>query len=212
MFFYTQNTHKLCEFNTADKICEAALTLFAQQGFFNTSMHHIQKESKISIGAIYHHFKDKKGIASALQENILAQMDVAFIDVINQHKTFEEKYFNIVKLLLVMTEEEPRTMKFIFHSKYSEYSDLNKSIFQSKPFQNIHHEMTSGCENDAFNQQECSIDLIMATLFSLPIQLIQLRLDGVIKKPITDRAELIYKVIWDGLCSEFQNTGKKISD
>ncbi len=103
-------------------------------------------------------------------------------------------------------------MKFIFHSKYSEYSDLNKSIFQSKPFQSISHKMMNNCNSSILNQQEHSIDLIMATLLSLPVQLIQLQLDEAIKDSIIDKAELVCNIIWGGRCDEYQSVGNKIND
>ncbi len=202
MFFYTKNTYKLCEFNTEDKICEAALTLFSQQGFFNTSIHHIQKEAQVSIGSIYYHFDNKQDIAQTLQTKILEQMDMAFIDVLNQHNLFHEKYFHIIKLLFTMTEIEFRPMKFIFHSKYSEYSNLNKSIFQTKPFKSINREVANNCNSDIIKRLSHSIDLMMATLFSLPIQLIQLRLDGIVKTQLTEQTDIVFKTIWDGLCKQ----------
>ena len=208
MFFYTKNTHKLCKFSTADKICEAALTLFAEQGFFNTSIHHIQEKSQVSIGSIYHHFGNKKTIANQLQTQILTQMDLAFAEVIAQNEScqdtsFQDKYLQLINLLFTMTEEEPRTMKFIFHSKYSEYSNLHKSIFQSAPFKSIYNEVVNDCNSPIIAEQLDSIDLIMATLFSLPIQLIQLRLDKVLTKPITQRTEIVFKTVWGGLCKEY---------
>ena len=130
-------------------------------------------------------------------------MDLAFLDVISQHNSFQENYFNIVALLFIMTEKEPRTMRFIFHSKYSEYSDLNKSIFQSKPFKIIHNDMIKHIKNPKNMQQTDSIDLIMSDLFSLPIQLIQLRLDKVIKEPVTEQTHRVFKSIWNGLCDEY---------
>jgi len=200
MFFYNGNTHKTCTFSTADKICEAALTLFSQQGFFNTSVHHIQQEAQVSIGSIYHHFGSKEAIANKLYAKILDQMNDAFVDIISQHESFQDKYFHITKLLFEMTETESRTMKFIFHTKYSEYCDLNKSIYQSKPFQTIYKEVTISCDSEVMKEQLETIDLIMASLFSLPIQLIQLHLDGVIKTPITERTAITNKLVWDGLC------------
>ncbi|MDC9727207.1 MAG: TetR/AcrR family transcriptional regulator [Candidatus Thioglobus sp.] len=204
MFFYTKNTKKQCTFNTADKINEAALTLFAEHGFFNTSIHHIQKKSQVSIGSIYHHFGSKEAIADSLQKKILEQMEESFIDVINQYDTFQEKYYHIIELLFLMTESEPRAMQFIFHSKYSEYSKLSKSIYQSKPFSAIHKEVKIHCKNSIIDQKIHSVDLTMALLFGFAIQLIQLRLDKVMVKPITLEIDTVFNAVWNGVCSEKQ--------
>lgn len=202
MFFYTKNTHKLCTFSTSDKICEAALTLFSQKGFFNTSIHNIQKKSNVSIGSIYHYFKSKEYIANNLYKNILSQMDESFIDVMSQHETFQDKYFHIIKLLFEMTEKEKRTMRFVFHSKYSEYCNSCKPIYQTTPFETIYKEITLNCDSEIMKKQMPSISLIMSSLFSLPIQLIQLRLDNIIKEPITNQTDVVNKIVWNGLCEK----------
>ncbi len=47
------------------KIIDTALRLFSDKGYFNTSLQDIRKEANVSIGGIYHHFKNKEEIASA---------------------------------------------------------------------------------------------------------------------------------------------------
>ena len=56
------------------RILTAALDLFVNRGFHNVSVHDVQKQADVSIGSIYNHFGGKEGIAKALYEHLLIEM------------------------------------------------------------------------------------------------------------------------------------------
>ena len=43
-----------------ERILQASLELFVDQGYFNTNVPDISKKSKCSVGSIYHHFLNKE--------------------------------------------------------------------------------------------------------------------------------------------------------
>ena len=49
-----------------DRVLETALRLFAREGFQNVTIARISKESKVSVGNIYHYFPGKKEIFDAV--------------------------------------------------------------------------------------------------------------------------------------------------
>ena len=55
-----------------EQILQAAETLFSSKGYHGTSMNDIVKESGLSKGAIYGHFRSKEQLFQALQERQLA--------------------------------------------------------------------------------------------------------------------------------------------
>ena len=48
------------------RILAAALKLFVEQGYFNTNVPDLSRESKCSVGSIYHNFTNKEEVATAL--------------------------------------------------------------------------------------------------------------------------------------------------
>src|SRR5476649_1876786 len=58
----------LSSISPRDRILAAALKLFVEQGYFNTNVPDLSRESKCSVGSIYHNFKNKEEVASALYE------------------------------------------------------------------------------------------------------------------------------------------------
>lgn len=49
-----------------DKVLDAALKLFDENGYVATTIEDVRLQSEVSVGSIYHHFGSKEGIAGAL--------------------------------------------------------------------------------------------------------------------------------------------------
>ncbi len=60
---------------TQSRVLDAAETLFFEQGYEATSVNNVAKRAKCSIGSVYHHFKDKKAIAFALFDRMMADFE-----------------------------------------------------------------------------------------------------------------------------------------
>ena len=76
--------------NTKDRqgtILSVALKLFTERGYFNTSVHDIQKQAKVSIGSIYHHFGNKEAIAKAIFTHIESSMNDVISAIMATHST-----------------------------------------------------------------------------------------------------------------------------
>jgi len=59
---------------TAGAIARAARRQFAKKGFEAASLQEIAREARVTTGAIYHHFADKKALFLAVAEQIEAEL------------------------------------------------------------------------------------------------------------------------------------------
>ena len=59
---------------TRDRILDAALRLFAERSFAGTSLQMIADEMGLTKAAVYHHFRTREDLLSALAEPALAEM------------------------------------------------------------------------------------------------------------------------------------------
>lgn len=59
---------------TVEKILDAAAQLFAQKGYQNTTLQDIIERTKLSKGAVYHHFRSKEEIARRVGDRLGEQM------------------------------------------------------------------------------------------------------------------------------------------
>ena len=64
--------------NNRERILEAALSLFNDQGTGAVSTNHIAEAAGISPGNLYYHFRNKEEIIRALFERLFAEWDIAF--------------------------------------------------------------------------------------------------------------------------------------
>jgi AcrR family transcriptional regulator len=120
---------------THDEILQAALKLFAQQGYFNTFLTDITDAVGIKTTAgIYQHFKNKQAIASALYGNVLDSLSISIDDIRRRNRKASEQLREIVDLLFNLTAEAPEVMKFLLLIKVDEFLPDEKPLLDTAPF------------------------------------------------------------------------------
>ena len=81
---------------TRDDVLLVALKLFAQKGYFNTSLTDIKEACGLkTTSGIYQHFKTKQSIAEALFDNILDSLSISIDDIRRRNRKVQN---NCVKL------------------------------------------------------------------------------------------------------------------
>ncbi|WP_417610049.1 TetR/AcrR family transcriptional regulator [Owenweeksia hongkongensis] len=65
-----------------EKILEAALQLFAEQGYAATSTSKVAKVAGVSEGLIFRHFKNKEGLLEAIFETVADRTKAIFADIV----------------------------------------------------------------------------------------------------------------------------------
>ena len=69
---------------TREAILETGHRLFSRQRFSGTSLEAIAKEAKVTKGAVYHHFKDKRAVFSACFERQAKQVSEVMASIPKQ--------------------------------------------------------------------------------------------------------------------------------
>lgn len=114
---------------TQDLIINKSFEMFYSNGFKSTNIPDIMRETSLSKGAFYHHFKNKHEIGIKVIENIITKrIQDGFIVPLEDYKNK-----NIPKLLL-----------YIFTERIKKFSEKEKEL---------------GCPaNNLINETGCSID------------------------------------------------------
>ncbi len=179
---------------TREQILRTALRLFTKQGYFNTSVHDIALAAKVSIGSIYHHFKDKEGIAKALFEHLVTRMGMAFDAIESVNQTAHDRCRAVVELLFKMTEEEPAVMAYMLHAQHQEFMPGERPVCSSRPFIQMRMMVREGMETGEVRRID---PLVAATcLFGGPIRMISLRLDGILEHPLQHYLDEVWSASW----------------
>lgn len=195
----TSTNIKQPQINTRQLILSATLSLFSNKGYFNTSIRDIARESGVSIGSIYHHFKDKEGIASAMYKNLLNRMITELVQIKAHNNTAHDRCRGVIAFLFEMTEQEPEAMEFMLSSKHRDFLPNEKPVCSSTPF-----EMMRELVKDGMVSGEIQVmDLMVASscLYGASIRMITSRLDGLIEKPLQEYLDAIWTSSWKSVAA-----------
>lgn len=112
----------LSAFSPRDRILAAALKLFVEQGYFNTNVPDLSRESKCSVGSIYHNFKNKEEVATALYEECIR----AFRKALNQSlqnagDDIGEIVQTVVRAFLEFSEVNYQLSRYIWLCRHNEF-------------------------------------------------------------------------------------------
>lgn len=119
-------------------ILVAALKLFAEKGYFNTSLTEIAEAAGVKTSAgIYKHFKNKQEIASALYLWIIDRLSVSIDDIRRRSRKSSEQLREIVDLWFRLTDEAPEIMRFLLVLNVNEFLPNEKPLMETPPFVKI---------------------------------------------------------------------------
>lgn len=165
------------------KVLDAALFLFTERGYFNTSVNNIARYAGVSIGSIYHHFHDKAGVAQALYDALLGRMVQELNSLRARHPDTRAYFRAVVEHLFQVAEREPASMMFMLHARHREFLPGQQPICSSQPFRLLQEAVAEGIERGDLRRVE---PVVAATaLFGGPLRLLTARLDGALEQPLT---------------------------
>lgn len=175
-------------------ILETALALFTRRGFFNTSVHDIQRIAGVSIGSIYHHFKNKEGLAKALYDDQVEHMARAMEAIMAEHRSAHDRCRAVISHLFDLTEASPEAMQFILYAKHREFLPGEKPVCSSRPFELMKQMVIEGMAAGEIREMESYV--AATALFGGAIRLVYLRLDGVLPKPLPEYLDAAWECAW----------------
>lgn len=144
---------------TQDEILLAALKLFAEKGYFNTSLTDIIDAVGIKTSSgIYQHFKNKQAIAETLYANILDSLSISIDDIRRRNRKASEQLREIFDLLFQLADDAPEIVKFLLVINISEILPAEHSLIKTVPFSKIIRMIQNGIKEDEIR----SIDPLLA--------------------------------------------------
>jgi len=177
-----------------EQVLGAALNLFTEQGYFNTSIPDIVKASSVSTGSIYHYFRDKEGIARSLYDGLVERMRSSFSEIEAAHATAHDRCRAAIALLFELTEREPAVMRFMLFSRHKEFIPDQKPVCSSRPFVQMREMVADGMERGEI--REMTPIIAASAVFGGALRLIQLRLDGILDAALPEYLDEIWQCAW----------------
>jgi len=101
-----------------EKIMEAAIELFAQQGIEKTSVRQIVSRVKVTKPVLYYYFKSKDDLCREIFRFNIKAMRAAMDELQKGDKTFEEVLSGVFSRMFELFRRKPESGKFAFYSIY----------------------------------------------------------------------------------------------
>jgi AcrR family transcriptional regulator len=155
-----------------DEIIQAALKLVTEKGYFNTSIADICKQADVSTGTIYHYFKTKESIVDALFQEVLQNLSDSIEEITAKSNHTFERLRAIAELFFALTEEAPEV----------------------KPFQQLTWIMQEGIKAGDIRRMDPAV--ASACFYGTIVQMVQMRLDGALDRPLNWYLLDTWTAIW----------------
>ena len=107
--------------SSRDRILAAALKLFVEQGYFNTNIPDLSRESRCSVGSIYHTFKNKEEVATALYQEGIKAFRTMLYDALKQTTDPIETIRVAVKSFMKFSEVNHQLSKYLWLCRHNEF-------------------------------------------------------------------------------------------
>jgi AcrR family transcriptional regulator len=115
-----------------DEILVAALKLFAEKGYFNTSLIDIKEAAGLQTTCVINqHFKTKQTIAAQLHANILDSLSNSIDNIRDTNEKPSEQLRGIVDLLFKLTDEAPDVLRYLLILNGKEFLPEAKPLHES---------------------------------------------------------------------------------
>lgn len=162
------------------RILIASLKLFVDQGYFNTNIPDISRESKCSVGSIYHHFKSKEDIASALYSAALDCLRLSLYEQIEVETDTQIVIQKLIEAFLDFSQKHKRLSKYLWLNRHHEFLSGKIQHPTRVGFDNLGRKLTTviktGIRNGEIINMEANI--LWSILFGTPISYVRDWLDG----------------------------------
>ncbi len=181
------------------RVLDVALQLFSTRGFFNTTVHDIARNAEVSIGSIYHHFRDKEAIGRALFDHLVARMSHSLDAITITHATAHDQCRAVVELLFKLVEEEPALMAYMLHTQHQEFMPGQAPVCSSQPFTQMRAMVAAGMETGEIRPMDSLV--AATTLFGGPLRMISLRLDKILEIPLQRYTNQVWEASWRAIAA-----------
>ena len=191
----------LANFSPRERILAAALKLFVEQGYFNTNVPDLSRESKCSVGSIYHNFKNKEEVATALYDESIAAFRRALYDSLSGVTGTENILKTLIRSFLKFSEVNFQLSKYIWLCRHNEFMTgiiKHPTMVGLDPLgRMLTKTIKQGIRDGTIKKANANI--IWSSLFGLPLAYIRDWLDGYNSEPPSKVADELADRAWKAL-------------
>jgi AcrR family transcriptional regulator len=115
-----------------ERVLEAALRRFGEDGPVAVSLEDIRQTAGVSVGALYHHFADKPALVDALYARVTERFQVGFLDVLQSSPGAEDGIRRGVRFYLRWVQQHRHETEILLGGRAESpaLAELNDRFFR----------------------------------------------------------------------------------
>lgn len=183
--------------HTKDIIAAEALKLFVGQGYHNTSIPDIVKATGLSTGAVYHHFEGKEQLARYIHETATARFIEKFDRFVRPEPEFQDKIRAFVRMMFLWDDEDPVMVKYLITDRPAEILNRKTTVCSVQGLRLVGEIVSLGLTSQQIPADNyfMAVSLMSGSI----IHFINLKKDGYIKGPLSEKADDFAGMIYNAL-------------
>jgi AcrR family transcriptional regulator len=184
-----------------ERILQASLELFVEQGYFNTNVPDISRLSRCSVGSIYHHFLNKEEIAGQLFRTGIQQFRDALSNVVDPEAPLEKNIRAIVIAFLSFAESNYLLSQYLWLARHNEFLSAKVRHPTVVGFDELGRRLTKAIKN-GIRKGEIPLvkaEVFWSIVFGIPLSFMRDWLDGYTSSSPTAAAPVLADACWAAL-------------
>ncbi len=185
-----------------NQILDAAISIFAKEGFDRANTEEIAKLARLGKGTIYRYFKNKEELFLSVVDRGLDELKIAILIEVNKVEDPVRKIENAVRAYLAFFEENDELVRILIHEQSSFGKRITERYFEHY-YGNVDRiEKMFEAAVGAGLLKEIDIDIVIGVLTGVLNGLVFMwELEGR-KYRLLDRAPLVLKIFFTGVIKD----------
>ena len=185
------------------RVLAAALKLFVDKGYFNTNIPDLSRESRCSVGSIYHNFKNKQEIAEALYNESIQAFRVELVRALagTPVEDIETIIKNLVRFLLEFSEVNHQISRYLWLCRHQEFIDRSITQPTTIGVDALGRQLTVALRGamKAGKIHTMPAPVLWSILFGIPLAYLRDWLDGFNRETPSTVAQSLAEACWRAL-------------
>ena len=184
-----------------ERILQASLELFVEQGYFNTNVPDISRLSRCSVGSIYHHFLNKEEIAGQLFRSGIQKFREALSQVVDPDANLETNIRSIVIAFLDFAERNYLLSQYLWLARHNEFLSAKVRHPTVVGFDDLGRRLTKAIKKGIRSGEipPLKAEVFWSIVFGIPLSYMRDWLDGYTTSTPTEVAPTLAHACWAAL-------------
>jgi TetR/AcrR family transcriptional regulator len=122
----SQNNRKHIEQGARIRLFDAAVKLFSEKGYANTSVREIVELAGVSKPILYYYFKSKEGIFHSIMDYALRQQEQMLAEVLKRSGTVMDRLIYLYRIMYQALMEDRNLFKLIHNLIFGPHQEENR--------------------------------------------------------------------------------------